>query len=419
MLSSISSVRATARLSALGLAASLLLMTAPQFAVAGGDVAIDNFTGKSRDGDTIIIPHAEFTNANLSKDEITALLTPDTPEADQKALLKKLKADKIVAPSIEISVKDGTTARLHDLVATDVAEGRVGKLGLSSVEGSSAGDGGPASIKSGALVVDDVDLADVLKSVGGSDGGRAKGRMGHLTWSAIDLVVPAAQAGAGKTVRIAVAALEMHSGYSGDVLKEGWTKLTGIVVERPPDSEEGKSLASLGYSRLELAMGISANYQADAKTLSLDNFTIEGAQMGSIALKANFSDVSPQLFTADGNARLGALLECGVASLELRLVNSGLFDKLVAQAATQESLSPDAIKQQWSSTIAQMAPMFLGASAGAQKAVAETQKFIASPQNLTIAVKAKKGALKADDLMAIGDPAAFAEKLDIAATANQ
>jgi hypothetical protein len=67
----------------------------------------------------------------------------------------------------------------------------------------------------------------------------------------------------------------------------------------------------------------------------------------------------------------------------------------------------------------QMAPLFLGGDPSSLKVAAETQKFIDSPKNLTVSIKAKNGALKAADFAGISDPAAFVGKLDIAAAANQ
>jgi hypothetical protein len=101
------------------------------------------------------------------------------------------------------------------------------------------------------------------------------------------------------------------------------------------------------------------------------------------------------------------------------VVNSGLFEKALALYARQQGATPDALRQQWSAMTGQMAPLFLGGDPSALKVAAEAQKFIASPKNLTISLKAKNGALKASDFMAISDPAAFVSKLDIAAAANQ
>ena len=61
----------------------------------------------------------------------------------------------------------------------------------------------------------------------------------------------------------------------------------------------------------------------------------------------------------------------------------------------------------------------LGGSPAGLALAAEAQKFIAEPKTLSIAIKAKNGALKAGDFMALGDPIAFAAKLDITAAANR
>ena len=60
----------------------------------------------------------------------------------------------------------------------------------------------------------------------------------------------------------------------------------------------------------------------------------------------------------------------------------------------------------------------LGGSPAGVALAAEAQKFIADPKTLTVNVKAKSGALKAGDFMAISDPGEFVGKLDISAAAN-
>ena len=392
---------------------------APSCAWAHDDVALDDLTLKAKDGSTIVIPHVDFIDTNLNKDEIGAMLSADTPEADQRDLVKRFKADKVSAASIDILAKDGTKITLHDFAASDLDAGRVGELGLSGLEGSLTSDGSPVSIKSGTFLVEGLDMADMLKAVDDGAKGAQKGRIDHLNWSSIDITTSGSHGGAGKSTHITLASAEVHSGYSGDALTDGWTKITGLVVEPAPDSDEGKNLASFGYSKVELAVGVSANYKVEAKTFSLDNFTIDGAHMGAIGVKANFSNVSPGIFAADNDNRLQALFESGVVSLEVRLVNGGLFEKTLAYFAKEQKATPAALQQQWSELVGQMAPVFLGGNAGGLKAAKEVQTFIASPHNLTIAVKAKDGALMAADFMTISDPAAFVGKLDITAAANQ
>ena len=113
------------------------------------------------------------------------------------------------------------------------------------------------------------------------------------------------------------------------------------------------------------------------------------------------------------------MLETGVASVELKLVNAGLFEKALAYTAKQQNISVDDLRKQWSTMAGTIAPVMLGGDPGGLALGAETQKFIAEPKSLTIDVKAKSSALKAGDFMTITDLGDFAAKLDISAAANR
>jgi hypothetical protein len=413
--------RASASLFALILAAGALLCAPAAFAWPageGGDVVLEDFNTTSKDGRKILIKHAEFTNTNLTQDEVAKLLNPDTPAKDQLELVRKLKAEKISIPSIELTPKDGGKVSLHDFSANDIDSGKVGKLTIAGIDGAGAEDGAPITIRSGALVLEDADLAEVLKATGAPDEAAQNGRIGHMKWESVDIVAPDKESGPGKTVHIAFGSFELTSDYDGDMLKKGSTVLKGLVIEPAPGSEFANNLSTLGYSRLELGAVIGAHYEADGKVLSLDDLTLEGAQMGSLGLKAHFGDVDPSLMSGDKSARMQALFGCSIAALEVKIVNAGLFEKAVAYYAKQQGVTPDALKQQISAAAVQMVPVMLGGDPSALKVASEAQKFIAQPKNLTISIKAKGDPLKAADFMG-GDPSAITSKLDISATANQ
>ena len=384
----------------------------------GGDVTLDDFTITDKDGSKIVIKHIEFTNTNLEKDEIQKLLTPDTPKDQRVALIQKLKADKILMPTIEVTPKKGGQIHLNDFAASDIDEGKVGKLSISGVDGAGDEGGTKVTIKSGALHLEDADLAEVLKATGSSGESASKGRLGHLTWESVDIVAPDDKT-PGKTIHIAFGSFELKNDYDGDVLTHGATTLKGFIFEPAPGSDFANQLALLGYSRLELAAAVGAHYDVSAKALALEDFTIEGVHMGSVGLKANFGDIEPTLFTGDQAARLQAVFGGSIASLEIKLVNSGIFEKALAFYAKQQGATPEAIKQQVSATATQMVPMLLGGSPDSLKVAAEAQKFIATPKNLTVSLKAKDAPLKASDFMGAGDPTAILSKIDISAVANQ
>jgi hypothetical protein len=386
--------------------------------LGGADVTLDNFTAKTPNGGALVVAHAEFVNASLSKDEIEKLLTPDTPAADERDLIAKLKADKISIPSIAIDSPEAKV-RLTDLVATGIDGGKIASFTIGGFEASGTDKDGAFSAKSGALKLDGLDASAALKVDTDPQDALQKARLGALTWSGLDLVVPDTSETPAKTMHLSIGSLEIHSDYAGDVFKQGSTKASGLVFEPAPDSSAGKSLASLGYAKVALSVSIGATYKVEAKTLSLDDFTLDGVDTGTIALKANFSDIAPALFGADEAGRMQALYDGGVVSLELKLVNAGLFEKALAYAAKQQGSDPETLKKQAAAAVGQMAPLLLGGDAAALKAAGELQKFIQSPKNLTVALKAKSGALKAADFMAMSDPTAFASKVEIAAAANQ
>jgi hypothetical protein len=333
-------------------------------------------------------------------------------------LTRKLKADRFAIPSIDVVGKDGLKIRLSGLVASHIEGGKVETFDIASVDATGTDKGGPVAVKSGPLHLDGLDVALLLAQ---DDPAAAlpPSRLVGLTLSGVDVVAPDPDGAPGQSVHVGVGSIAVHNDYDGDSLKHGGAKISGIVIEPSPGSEAGKTLASFGYSRIELAMTVGVNYEADAKTFAFENFTVDGVEMGSVGLKANFTDVAPTLFGADSGARIQALLEAGVASLEVKLVNGGLFDKALAYSAKQQGVAPDALRAQWSAMVGQTAPALLGGSPSSLALAAEAQKFIADPKNLTISAKAKSGALKAGDFMAIGDPSEFAGKLDISAAANR
>jgi hypothetical protein len=388
-------------------------------AAADDDVTIDNLAFKSLDGDSFVIAHVAFINTNLSKEDVVKLLTPDTPVDDERALAQELTADKIAIPSIDILGKDGSKIHLSNLTISHVDAGRIEALDLASIEATETDKGGAVTVKSGTMHLEDLDVAQLLSDGDADNAKSTPSRLGGMTLIGLDIVAPDPGEPAGQSIHVAVGSIEVHNQYAGDSIKQGDAKIAGIVIEPSAGSDAAKTLASLGYSKVELATTFAAKYQADAKSFALDNLTFDGVQMGSVGLKANFTDVSPQLFGADSAGRMQALFDAGVASIEIKLVNGGMFEKALAFAAKQQGLSPDKLRAQWSAMVGQTAPVLLGGSPASLALAAEAQKFVADPKNLTISAKAKSGALKASDFMTIGDPTEFAGKLDISAAANR
>lgn len=383
------------------------------------EVTLDDFTTTSKDGDVMTIKHAEFKGTNLSEDEIKKLLTPDTSSEDKTALMQKLKVGEMSIPLIDIAPKKGGAIHIHDVTGKDIDSGKIGKFGFSSIDGSGEDKDGPVSIKAGALVMEDAELADALGAAKDPKQISPMTHLGHVAWEGLDFIVPDKDAGPGKTIHIALGTIDIRNNYDGNVLKDGAMTLKGLLIEPSKGSDFANSLAILSYTRVELNAHIAVHYDAGAKKLSLDDFTIDSANAGAFKLKADFADIDPAIFGPDAAARMGAVAGGAISALEIKFVNAGLFEKSVGYFADQQKATPDALKKQWMGAAGQMLPAVLGGDPSALKVAAEAQKFIAAPTNLTISLHPKSGALKFSDAVGAGDPMALISTIDIVAVANK
>jgi hypothetical protein len=383
------------------------------------EVTLNDFTTTSKDGDVITIKQADFKGTNLSKDEIVKLLTADTPAEDKTALAQKMKVSEMSIPQIDIALKKGGAIHIHDVSGHDIDSGKIGKFGFSGVDGGGADTDGPVSVKAGALIMEDADLANALEASKDPKQISPMTHLGHLSWEGIDFSFPDKDAGPGKTVHVALGSIDIHNEYDDDVFKDGKTTLKSLVVEPSKGSEFANNLALFGFQRVELSARFAAHYDAGAKKLSLEEFRIDGANAGTIGLKGDFVDIDPALFGPDAAARIGAVADAAIAGIEIKLVNAGLFEKSVTYFADQQKTTPEALKKQWMAAAGQVLPAMLGGDPSALKIAAETQKFIAAPSNLTITVHPKSGAFRFSDATGAGDPMALIGTFDIAAVANK
>ena len=383
-------------------------------------VTLDDFTVTSQHGDVVTIKHAVFEGTNLSRQEIVTMLTPDTPSEAELALVRKLKATSISIPSIDIAKKKGGAIHIHDVSATDVNSGKVGKLGFSGIDGGGTGDDGPVSVKSGAMHLEDANLSGALGSGGDSDQPSPMAQLGRFSWEGIDIVATdqdgPAQSG---SIHVGLSSIESRNTYDGATFKDSTTTLKGLIIEPSKGSEFANSLGQLGYTSVELSASAVVRYDAGGKTLAVEDITLDYAKAGSIGIKAKFGGIDPALFGSDRGAQMAAVADGEISSLELKFVNSGVIEKAAAYFAQQQKTTPEALKQQWAAAAGQMLPVLLGGDPAALKLAAEAQKFISAPTSLTIALRPKAEALKITDFLAMGDPSALLAKINIEASANK
>jgi hypothetical protein len=227
-----------------------------------------------------------------------------------------------------------------------------------------------------------------------------------------------AEAAGGNLVRIKIASANANSDYQGDLFSKGIFELKGMTIEVPKASKVGKALAQFGYDKIEYNMASSSAYNPGNKTLA-STLTINGADIGALALKANLGSIDTSAFLGDSTQRLVSLMNGDIGDVEMRLTDGGLFNKTVAYFAAQQHQKPEDVKRAWTMAANQMIAALFAGSPEAEQLSAALSQFIATPKNLTVSAHGKTGAVAIKDLQELKSLPAILGRIDFSAAANQ
>ena len=155
------------------------------------EVTLDDFTATSKDGAVMTIKHADFKGTNLSKEEIEKLLTPDTSSEDETGADAKAESRRNVDSADRYRAQE----RRRNPYSRRFRQGhrcRQGRQIRASPASMAAGRTrtAPVSIKAGALIMENADLADALGAAKDPKQISPLTHLGHLSWEGIDFTVP-------------------------------------------------------------------------------------------------------------------------------------------------------------------------------------------------------------------------------------
>ncbi|QFU16273.1 hypothetical protein [Microvirga thermotolerans] len=197
--------------------------------------------------------------------------------------------------------------------------------------------------------------------------------------------------------------------------------LQNLAVPLPENSaDEGiRTLTGMGYRSLDLSMGFAARWSETAQELALQDVSVQGQDMGRIALTGTLGNVGKDVFNPDTALATVALIGARARELRLTVENGGLFDRYLAQAAKEQKTTPEALRRTYAAGAAMVVPTVLGSSEQAKVLSQAISRFIAKPGRITVTARAKDPAgLGVADIVAAPEPAAVVERLDIAASAE-
>eukprot|EP01037_Dinobryon_pediforme_P006364 gene6364-6431_t len=199
------------------------------------------------------------------------------------------------------------------------------------------------------------------------------------------------------------------------------TVIEHIIVDVPKDSkdENMKQLMALGISKLDLSAKLDLAYADATQDITVKELSASGADIGKLTISGKIGNVSKDIFNTNTNLATAAALAAVVKSLDVKLENAGLLDKIIAEQAKAQGKSADDFKKEMIGMAAIGIPAVLGGDGAAGKVIAAAvSKFVADPKNLHLAATSKDG-LGAGDIGLINNPADLLKKVDVTAGANE
>lgn len=226
------------------------------------------------------------------------------------------------------------------------------------------------------------------------------------------------EAGAASETTFEVERFEIESAASKETARPGLSIALDHLTAPVADTGVFSTLATLGYARVDLSGRLGLDWSAASRDLAINSFSVDGADMGSVNVAAQFANVTPDLASSDEATAAAATRGVLIKKLDLHVENAGFFDKALAAQAKNEKQSVDEARQSDILRAKLLLPALLGDEPSARALGAALAKFIADPKNLSLKAVAPEG-IGVADLELVETPGALLKKIDITAAANQ
>ena len=178
-----------------------------------------------------------------------------------------------------------------------------------------------------------------------------------------------------------------------------------------PQSSPGPAM---GIDKLDLSSQIEAGWDKSAQELSIDKFAVDGAGLGTVSVAAKVGNVPPEAFSTEKLMAEAAWLGAAVKSLDVKVDNKGLLQKVLAFQAHQTGMSAEDTRFNLIAAAAVGLPSVLGNSPASKSLANAIAKFLADPTSLHIVATSKDG-IGASDAV---EPDKILDRVDLKASVN-
>lgn len=209
------------------------------------------------------------------------------------------------------------------------------------------------------------------------------------------------------------------NGIPTDVL----TTASNIYLELPEDSEDEQlqQLLALGVTSIDAGFTIDAAWNEAENTISIDELSVTGVDLATIALAGTITNATEALFGMDEDQALMAAMGVAISNLTLDITDDGLTDIILASVAAEQGADPATLRPVFAGLAEGTIVGMLAGAAEAQKVGAALNSFVSGrAKYLTIDMTAKEapGLGLADFVAAESDPTALLGKVTIDASAK-
>ena len=177
-------------------------------------------------------------------------------------------------------------------------------------------------------------------------------------------------------------------------------------------------LHEMGYRHATVSGAFSSSYDAGAQELTVHKLTVNEPAMGSLQLALRLANVSQDVLSTDPQTVQASAIAVLAKSLDLKIVDAGLFEKALALKAQQDGIALADERAFGIDFFQNKLPLVLGGGAGISQVGKAVAQFIAEPKSLHVSIDSKQG-LGVGAMGMLADPGALLDTLDIHATANE
>ncbi len=362
-------------------------------------------------------------DSSLSAADVSRMLDPATPDADKISLAQKLSASAIDIETVRLVGPD-SVLNVHDFKLRNVVGGRFSNFTMSGFDGianSVVNNGAEREdFKTGPLTIENGDMSALLSALRDGQMDAASMRFSALTWTGLEAQLPSPEKKNVGVVtnrtKVVLESVQAQASYQGDVPTNATLQLKGFHFAPPAGSAVGTSLRSFGYEQLDLSLTFKGIYDVAKQTYLVDELLVSGLNTGALGVKGLFAGIPASAMK--GTPSPDVLKQGQVASLNLRYVDAGLGEKVLAAVARDQGKSAEVLRKEWISLSNNVLPLMLMGDPVGFKLSQAFSSFLAKPGQLDVSVKPKGGPIGFAELLTLADPAVFLSRIELDASAK-